>query len=207
MGDEGTTVRLIVNQKKAFSRSVSHAYDELHSFRTWLKWMFVDQSTGWTTFVSWFMYILFTIVVPCLSYFGLACPDCDSRHTRPFDKIVQLSLSAIATLSFLCLSRFISRYGLRRFLFFDRLCDESETVSQGYTEQLNVRLSCEFYYIRLPFPFRIINSSTACCRDHLRSFSSLYCLVLLPRVLTRSGGTAQEEHKYLSWAMLLLVML
>lgn len=145
MGDQGTT-RLLYKEK-AFSRSVSHAYDELHSFRTWLKWMFVDQSTAWTTFFSWFMYILFTIVVPCLSYFGLACSDCDSRHSRPFDKIVQLSLSAISTLSFLCLSRFVSRYGLRRFLFFDRLCDESETVRKGYTEQLNRSLKILFIFV------------------------------------------------------------
>lgn len=146
MGDQGSTTRLL-NKDKAFSRSVSHAYDELHSFRTWLKWMFVDQSSGWTTFFSWFMYILFTIVVPCLSYFGLACSDCDSRHSRPFDKIVQLSLSAISTLSFLCLSRFVSRYGLRRFLFFDRLCDESETVRKGYTDQLNRSLKILFIFV------------------------------------------------------------
>ncbi|KAL8127348.1 hypothetical protein AgCh_014316 [Apium graveolens] len=146
MGDQGSTKSLL-NKSKAFSRSVSHASDELHSFRTWLKWMFVDQSSPWTTFFSWFMYILFTIIVPCLSYFGLACSDCDSRHSRPFDKIVQLSLSAISTLSFLCLSRFVSRYGLRRFLFFDRLCDESETVRKGYTEQLNRSLKILFIFV------------------------------------------------------------
>lgn len=130
----------LIDRSDKFSRSVSHAYDELHSFRTYLKWMCVDQSSIATACLSWSMFILFGLVMPAISHFLLACSSCDSKHERPYDSVVQLSLSSVATLSFVCLSRFVRKFGLRRFLFFDKLCDESETVRKGYTDQLNVCL-------------------------------------------------------------------
>ncbi|PON91892.1 Extracellular ligand-gated ion channel [Trema orientale] len=128
---------LMRRNSRKFTRCVSHAQDELQSFRSYLRWMCVDQSTIWTACLSWSMFVLFTIVVPAISHFVLACSTCDSRHDRPYDSVVQLSLSSVATLSFVCLSNFVRKYGLRRFLFFDKLWDDSETVRRGYTEQLN----------------------------------------------------------------------
>lgn len=128
------------NKGRAFTRCASHARDELHSFRTWLRWLCVDQSNSWTACLSWFVFLIFAILVPALSHFVLYCGDCDSRHSRPYDAVAQLSLSGVAAISFLCLSTFVRRYGLRRFLFFDKLRNESETVRLGYTGQLNVRL-------------------------------------------------------------------
>ncbi|XP_076928237.1 uncharacterized protein LOC143592131 [Bidens hawaiensis] len=137
----------LIPKRNNISRTKSSAYDELHSFRSWLRWMCVDQSTKWSFCVSWLVFIVFTIVIPILSHFYLACSDCDNRHARPYDSHVQLSLSVIATLSFVCLSRFISVYGLRRFLFFDKLCNESDTVRQGYTEQLDSSLKILFIFV------------------------------------------------------------
>nr|XP_027064308.1 uncharacterized protein LOC113690548 isoform X1 [Coffea arabica] len=172
------------NSKKALlARSASHAQDELKSFRTWLKWMCVDQSDWWTAFLSWSVFVVLAVVVPCLSHFFLACSDCDSRHSRPYDTIVQLSLSTLAALSFICLSQFVRKYGLRRFLFFDRLCDDSETVRKGYTVQLNRSLKIVFIFVipcftvecaykiwwyssggtRIPFLGNIIVSDTVAC--------------------------------------------
>ena len=142
-GRGGTRERLI-NRENKFTRSVSHAQDELHSFRKYLRWMCVDQSSPWTAVLSGSMFVVFTLVVPATSHFMLACSDCDSHHSRPYDSVVQLSLSSFAALSFLCLSRFVSKYGLRRFLFFDKLWDESETVRLGYTNQLNVSFCFSF---------------------------------------------------------------
>uniref|UniRef100_A0A5B7AL62 Extracellular ligand-gated ion channel n=1 Tax=Davidia involucrata TaxID=16924 RepID=A0A5B7AL62_DAVIN len=144
MRDEGEP---FLNRNKPFKRSDSHSQDELHSFRSWLRWLCVDQSNAWTACLSWSMFILLAIVVPCLSHFVVACSDCDSKHSRPFDSVVQLSLSSVATLSFVCLSGFVKKYGLRRFLFFDKLCDESETVRKGYTEQLNRSLKILFIFV------------------------------------------------------------
>ncbi|KAJ0608580.1 hypothetical protein HanRHA438_Chr00c01g0842631 [Helianthus annuus] len=136
MANENRSLPLI-NKRRAYARSASHAYDELQSFRSYLRWMCVDQSNGWTATLSWFVFIIFTFIIPGFSHFYLACSDCDNRHARPYDSLVQLSLSCIATLSFVSLSQFVRIYGLKRFLFFDKLCDESETVRKGYTAQLN----------------------------------------------------------------------
>lgn len=127
-----------------FKRSVSNAHDELQSFRTYLRLMCVDQSNVWTACLSWFLFIFLGLVVPAVSHFCLACSTCDARHSRPYDWLVQLSLSSVAAMSFVCLTRFLRRYGLRRFMFFDKLCDESETVRKGYTGQLNVSF-LQFY--------------------------------------------------------------
>ncbi|XP_061349971.1 uncharacterized protein LOC133295191 [Gastrolobium bilobum] len=127
----------LLDRRSKFNRSVSHVNDELHSFRTYLRWMCVDQSNLLTTILSWFVFLLFAVVVPAASHFLLACPTCDARHSRPYDSVVQLSLSSLAALSFLCLANFVKRYGLRRFLFFDKLCHDSETVRLNYMAQLN----------------------------------------------------------------------
>ncbi|KAF7815882.1 extracellular ligand-gated ion channel protein [Senna tora] len=119
------------------NRCISYADDELHIFRSYLRWMCLDQSSLWTALMSWSMFLLFAVVVPATSHFLLACPSCDAKHSRPYDAVVQLSLSSVAALSFLCLTKFVKKYGLRRFLFFDKLCDVSETVRSNYTWQLN----------------------------------------------------------------------
>ncbi|KAE9594108.1 hypothetical protein Lal_00017011 [Lupinus albus] len=138
---------LLERKRSKYTRSISHVNDELHSFRSYLRWMCVDQSNPFTAALSWFVFLLFAVAVPAASHFFLACPSCDARHSRPFDAVVQLSLSSVSALSFLCLARFVSKYGLRRFLFFDKLCDESETVRMNYMAQLNRSLKILSWFV------------------------------------------------------------
>ncbi|KAJ1380415.1 hypothetical protein SESBI_46051 [Sesbania bispinosa] len=138
MGDTTTKEEPLLESKpKHFNRSVSHVNDEFHTFRSYLRWMCVDQSNLFTATLSWLVFFLLAIAIPAASHFVLACPSCDANHSRPYDDVVQLSLSSVASLSFLCLTSFVKKYGLRRFLFFDKLCDESETVRMNYMAQLN----------------------------------------------------------------------
>ncbi|THU67235.1 hypothetical protein C4D60_Mb05t22520 [Musa balbisiana] len=51
--------------------------------------------------------------------------------------VVQLSLTFISSLSYLCLFAFIRRYDLHRFLFLDKLVGKSDWVWEGYMDQLN----------------------------------------------------------------------
>ncbi|KAI3850914.1 hypothetical protein MKW92_006052 [Papaver armeniacum] len=140
MGDEERQVLINhsnENKKEIkFTRSASNAGDELKDFRSCLRWMCVDQSDPLRAGLSWSLFFLLGIAVPILSHAFLACKDCDATHHRPYDANVQLSLSAVAALSFICLSKFNRKYGLRRFLFLDKLCGESERVRQGYHFQL-----------------------------------------------------------------------
>ncbi|PHU22568.1 hypothetical protein BC332_07675 [Capsicum chinense] len=133
--------------KKVLVRSASHMYDELSSFRTWFKWMCVDQSEPRSACLSWFVFSLLGVGVPWLSHYLLACNNCDADHSRTYDSVVQFSLSSVAALSFICLSRFNKKYGLRRFLFLDKLCDESETVRNCYTQQLNRSMKILFIFL------------------------------------------------------------
>ncbi|PIA36901.1 hypothetical protein AQUCO_03200098v1 [Aquilegia coerulea] len=134
MGDDEKQV--LLNQKKALSRCISYAEDELKSFRTCLKYMCVDQSNPWRACLSWFMFFLLGILVPFVSHFWLACKDCDGNLHRPFDGVVQTSLTSVATVSFLGISTIVRKYGLRRHLFLNKLYSESQKVRDGYRIQL-----------------------------------------------------------------------
>ncbi len=120
---------------------------ELKGFTSCLKWVCLDQSNFWRTSLSWSIFFLLTIGVPLVSQFALSCSSCDQNHSRPYRVVVQVSLSVFAMLSFVCLSRWSRKYGLRRFLFLDKLCEVSEKVQHGYTEQLQVKLySCFLFF-------------------------------------------------------------
>ncbi|KAL3821073.1 hypothetical protein ACJIZ3_006978 [Penstemon smallii] len=193
------------NKNRGFVRCASHMQDELHSFRTWLKCMCVDQSNTLTSCLSWFVFVLLAILVPALSHFVLACTDCDSRHSRPYDTVAQLSLSGVAVLSFICLSSFVRKYGLRRFLFFDKLRDESETVRKGYTQQFNRSLQILFIFVlpcfaaesaykiwwygsggtRIPFLGNVFVSNTVACILELTSWFYRTVVFFLVCVLFR----------------------
>lgn len=136
--EENETFIMHRNQRKTYNRVLSHAQDELHSFRYYLSWMCVDQSSYISACLSWCVFLIFTIIVPVIAHFVLTCPSCDAKHRQPYDAVVQLSLSSIATLSFVCLTQFVRKYGVRRFLFFDKLVNESDSVRHHYTTQLNV---------------------------------------------------------------------
>ncbi|KAF8103966.1 hypothetical protein N665_0182s0072 [Sinapis alba] len=205
VGGGGGRREPLINRESKFTRCVSHAQDELQSFRKYLRWMCVDQSSPWTAVLSWSMFVFFTIVVPATSHFMLACADCDSHHSRPYDSVVQLSLSSFAALSFLCLSRFVSKYGLRRFLFFDKLWDESETVRRGYTNQLNRSVKILSYFVtpcflamgsykiwwyasgasQIPFLGNVILSDTVACVMELCSWLYRTTVIFLVCVLFR----------------------
>ncbi|CAA0832425.1 Protein of unknown function (DUF3537 [Striga hermonthica] len=183
MGDETKNLLSYGDKSRMYARCVSHAQDELHSFRTWLKWLCVDQSDACSTALSWMVFLAMAIVVPAVSHFVLACADCDSLHSRPYDTVAQLSLTVVAALSFVSLSTFVRRYGLRRFLFFDKLRDVSETVRNGYTLQFNRSLKILFVFVlpcfaaesaykiwwyssggtRIPFLGNVIVSNTVAC--------------------------------------------
>ncbi|GAB4846099.1 hypothetical protein Ancab_025096 [Ancistrocladus abbreviatus] len=196
---------LIPGKTKSLSRALSFACDELQSFRSCLRWLCVDQFTYLSASLSWFVFILLAIAVPAISHFFLICSSCDSRHRQPYDAVVQLSLSSVATLSFLFLSGFARKYGLKRFLFLDRLVDESETVRRNYTVQLHRSLQlCSIFVVpcfvadatykiwwyssgasQIPFLGNAIVSDTITCLLELLSWLYRTTLFFLVCVLFR----------------------
>ncbi|XP_038691343.1 uncharacterized protein LOC119989739 [Tripterygium wilfordii] len=119
---------------------------ESKSFRSLLSWFCLDHSNLWKSGVSWSVFFVLGIGAPLVSHFVFLCSTCDSEHQRPYDAVVQLSLSSLAVVSFLCLSAWARKFGVRRFLFLDKLSDESDKVREGYQKHLqrSMRLLCIF---------------------------------------------------------------
>ncbi|WOK92609.1 hypothetical protein Cni_G01300 [Canna indica] len=105
---------------------------EISGFRACLRWMCLDQSDGCRAAASWSVFLLLAAAVPALSHFALAY----SPERRPYDLVAQISLTAAAVLSFLTLSALTRRYGLRRFLFLNKLPAESDRVRHAYAAEL-----------------------------------------------------------------------
>ncbi|KAL5208754.1 hypothetical protein ABZP36_033189 [Zizania latifolia] len=115
-----------------YARCASHARDELHSFRACLRWMCVDHSSTARSAGSWAVFFLLAVAAP--SGVLLALPG--SAQPRPFEGQVQVSLTMAASLAYLSLHE-LTRRGLRRMLYLDRLRRDSEDVRAGYTVQLS----------------------------------------------------------------------
>lgn len=130
---------------------------ELKSFKSFLTWVCLDQSNKWRAGLSASIFFVLVIGVPIVTHFVFSCSSCDAKHRRPYDGIVQLSLSFIAALSFYSLSSFAHTYGLRRFLFLDKLGDASEKVRQEYTQQLRVSFSLIFFITHVRVSIRHLN--------------------------------------------------
>lgn len=155
--EEETEILLRLSKAAALISSSNHELSnagEVKRLKSALAWLFLDQSNLWRAGLSWSLFFILTIVVPLVSYLVFSCSACDSTHQRPFDAIVQLSLSVFATISFISLSSFARRYGVRKFLFLDRLCDESDKVQQGYTLQIHV--SSKFKIEPKPHEFKTL---------------------------------------------------
>ncbi|XP_024993888.1 uncharacterized protein LOC112527449 [Cynara cardunculus var. scolymus] len=144
MADSKETLLITTINHKINTKSNYWIIDALESNS--FSWIFPDQSDLRKAGLSWSIFVLLAICVPILSHFAFQCSACDQHHRRPFDWIVQSSLSVFSAISFVSLSYFSRKYGLRRFLFLDKMCDVSDKVRQGYSDQLHkaMKFFCAF---------------------------------------------------------------
>ncbi|XP_074381114.1 uncharacterized protein LOC141721901 isoform X2 [Apium graveolens] len=134
--DEQTQEQSLLRKTPA-STSTEERSDDKKSLFTWV---FLDQSNLWHAGLSWSIFSLLAIAVPLLSHFVYHFNNCDRNHRRPFDSIVQLSLSVLSLISFLSLSSFSRKYGLRRFLFLDKLSGVSDQVERRYIHEVHTSM-------------------------------------------------------------------
>ncbi|GKU87547.1 hypothetical protein SLEP1_g1934 [Rubroshorea leprosula] len=119
--------------RPSYSRSKSSLLDELRTFRVSLKWCALDHSSCIGKFISYFMFVFFTIVVPITSSLSVKL----SPSFSSFNLLVQFPESGLALLGFFTLCRFFRKYELRQLLFLDGLQDDSTFVCRGYTLELD----------------------------------------------------------------------
>lgn len=124
-----------------------HLDKDLESFRSFIRWIFMDHTMIRNSVISSVVFLIFGVVIPLLSHFVFAYRREDRES---YDIVVETSLSAVATLSFACLMSFFNKYGLRSFLFIDKLPDETESVRRSYIDELNVSdklYLCPFFFL------------------------------------------------------------
>ncbi|XP_062224789.1 uncharacterized protein LOC133923520 [Phragmites australis] len=126
--EPGTVSTPLLRRRGSYTRCMSHARDELRSFRACLRWMCVDHSDGASAAASWSVFALLAVAVPAAA--SVALPR------RAYDTQVQASLTLSAALAYVTLFTLVRRRGLRRLLYLDRLRHDSQDVRAGYIVQL-----------------------------------------------------------------------
>ncbi|KAM0012149.1 hypothetical protein Hdeb2414_s0055g00756001 [Helianthus debilis subsp. tardiflorus] len=175
-----------------------------------LSWIFIaDHRHPWRATLSWITFSLLTFALPVFSYLALQRPVYHHDHLRPFDWIVQVSLSLFSTLSFVSLWRFTRKYGLRRFLFLDKLDSLGDKIRRNYLEEVqrSTMLLCAFIFpcfvcdvifniwwftsggAHIPYIYNLYLSHAIACFIHLTCWlyrTSLFLLVCVLFKLTCS---------------------
>jgi hypothetical protein len=127
--------------KNKYKRLLSNRNDELRQFRSGLSWLGLDQSTTIQVIWSRILFVLLAFLVPMFNFNFVSCESCDEEHQHPFEKLVQISESVLACVSFVALSHILHSYGLRRTLLLDKIVKESSEVQHGYEEMLHSSFS------------------------------------------------------------------
>ena len=126
--EAGSVSTPLLRRRGSYTRSMSHARDELRSFRSCLRWMCVDHSEASSPAASWIVFAALAVAVPG------AAPAALPR--RAYDTQVQASLTLSAALAYATIYSLVRRRGLRRLLYLDRLRHDSQDVRAGYIVQL-----------------------------------------------------------------------
>ena len=106
-----TTVSLLIQPSNAASKPL--VSNQLRRFRISLMWCALDHSSCFGKFISYFIFIFFTILVPLITCFSARVPASAAIDDPiSFNKLVQFPESGLAIIAFFTLSRFFSRYCL-----------------------------------------------------------------------------------------------
>ncbi|RWV79154.1 hypothetical protein GW17_00059762 [Ensete ventricosum] len=73
------------------------------SFRSYLKWIYINRSNARHAMISWSIFLLLSIFIFTATHFILFYAP--TRHV--YDVTIQLSLTSTSNLSYLCLSVFV----------------------------------------------------------------------------------------------------
>ncbi|RRT42555.1 hypothetical protein B296_00057033 [Ensete ventricosum] len=102
-----SSIKSLLPSSASYACSLSNVGDKLRSFRSYLKWMYVDQFDARHTMVSRSLFLL-DIFVLTIFHFTLSYAP---TH-RAYDMMVQLFLTFVFSTSYLCFSTFVRRYNI-----------------------------------------------------------------------------------------------
>lgn len=98
-----------------------------------------SQSSFLSLAMSWTALVLIGVMLPVLAVELFNCSDCEKYQIKSFELVIVGSQACLATVSLLCLSHNLRKYGLRRFLFVDRYSGHMLRFRNDYIKQIKVR--------------------------------------------------------------------
>ncbi|RZR89454.1 hypothetical protein BHM03_00017182 [Ensete ventricosum] len=104
------STEMLLSSKASYAYSLSHAGDELKSFRCCLRWMCIDESNVKYKMISWSLFLLLGVSsLPPLTLSSLVPPVVMPTMCSP------APLTFAYGVSYLCLFTFVHHYGFCHF--------------------------------------------------------------------------------------------
>ncbi|KAJ4959927.1 hypothetical protein NE237_019837 [Protea cynaroides] len=86
--------------------------------------------------LSWAAFLLLGVAVPVVILRLSSCSDCEKYQIYNFELDIIVSQSCLAIVSLACVSHNLRKYGIRNFLFVDRLHGQMLRFRKEYTEKI-----------------------------------------------------------------------
>lgn len=110
----------------------------LHRLETFLRIFGFCQYSFLSITLSWVSFLLLGVALPFLVIQLSHCSDCEKYQVKSFELEILVSQSLVAAISLFCISRNLRKYGLRKFLFVDRLHGHMSQFREEYLQKINV---------------------------------------------------------------------
>ncbi|XP_042502889.1 uncharacterized protein LOC122080077 [Macadamia integrifolia] len=107
--------------------------------------------------LSWAAFLLLGVSIPVVILRVSSCYDCEKHQIYNFELDIIVSRSCLAAVSLGCVSHNLRKYGIRKFLFVDRLHGQMLRFRKEYTEKIQGFFRLLFFWI---FPCFLLK--TAC---------------------------------------------
>ncbi|ONI30127.1 hypothetical protein PRUPE_1G232600 [Prunus persica] len=108
----------------------------LQWLETFLTLLGFSQSSFLSLAMSWTALVLIGVLLPVLAVELFNCSGCGKYQIKSFELVIVGSQACLATVSLLCLSHNLRKYGLRRFLFVDRYSGHMLRFRNDYIKQI-----------------------------------------------------------------------
>ncbi|XP_031388701.1 uncharacterized protein LOC116201569 [Punica granatum] len=108
----------------------------LQKLETFLSFLGFNQSTVHGFVLSWTAFVLVGVVLPVIILELLDCSDCKEYRVKKFELDIVALQASLATVSLLCLSHKLRKYGIRKFLFVDRYSGQMSRFRDQYISQI-----------------------------------------------------------------------
>lgn len=110
----------------------------LQKLETFLSFLGFNQSSVLSFVLSWTAFVLIGVVLPVIVLELSDCSDCENYQIKNFELNVVASQASLASVSLLCLSHNLRKYGIKKFLFVDRYSGQMSRFHDQYIKQIKV---------------------------------------------------------------------